>query len=76
MLQKELLSVGEAARRLGLSCSYLNKLRCVGGGPRYMKVGRRVIYLEDDLNAWLASCRRRSTSDGEHTSEQHKRTLP
>lgn len=60
---RENLSVIEAAEALGISQSYLNKLRCTGGGPRYAKVGRRVIYSNDELDAWLASRRRRSTSD-------------
>lgn len=60
---RENLSVIEAAEALGISRSYLNKLRCTGGGPHYAKVGRRVIYSSDELDAWLASRRRRSTSD-------------
>lgn len=63
MLRKDNLSTDEVAQYLGLSASYLNKLRSIGGGPRYAKVGRRVIYSRNDLDAWLTSCGRQSTSD-------------
>jgi predicted DNA-binding transcriptional regulator AlpA len=52
-----------AATYLGLSVSTLNKLRVFGGGPVYLKLGRRVAYDLADLDDWLASKRRRSTSD-------------
>ena len=46
-----------------MSKSYLNKLRVIGGGPTYVKIGRRVIYDTNDLDAYLARHRRTSTSD-------------
>ncbi len=52
-----------AATYLGLSVSTLNKLRVFGGGPVFLKLGRRVVYDLADLDDWLASKRRRSTSD-------------
>jgi predicted DNA-binding transcriptional regulator AlpA len=53
----------EAARHLGLSESTLNKLRLTGGGPVFIKLGRRVLYNMQDLEAWLQQHRRTSTSD-------------
>lgn len=58
------LNVDEAADLIGLSASTLNKLRVFGGGPQFLKLGRRVVYDPADLDAWLAERRRRSTSDG------------
>lgn len=55
----------EAATYTGLAESTLEKLRVHGGGCPYMRVGRVVVYDPDDLDAWLASHRRSSTSDGE-----------
>lgn len=53
-----------AAEYLGLSTSTLAKMRLRGDGPVYMKAGRRVVlYDADDLDAWLESRRRRSTSE-------------
>lgn len=57
------LSVEAASRHIGLSVSTLNKLRVFGGGPVFLKLGRRVVYHLADLDAWLATKRRRSTSD-------------
>lgn len=58
------LCVQAASERVGLSVSTLNKLRVFGGGPVFLKLGRRVAYDVSDLDAWLDSKRRRSTSDG------------
>ena len=57
------LSVEAAASYMGISVSTANKARCAGGGPSYAKIGRRVVYDVRDLDAFLASKRRRSTSD-------------
>ncbi len=57
------LPVEGAANYTGLSSSTLNKLRVSGGGPAYLKLGRRVAYNVADLDDWLDSKRRRSTSD-------------
>ena len=47
----------------GLARQTLAKLRVYGGGPKYIKVGRRVIYDTRDLDEWLESRKRCSTSD-------------
>ena len=57
------MPVGAAAEYMGLSASTLNKLRVFGGGPVFLKLGRRVTYDVNDLDSWLASKRRTSTSD-------------
>jgi predicted DNA-binding transcriptional regulator AlpA len=55
--------VSDAAKFLALSVSFLNKLRCSGGGPKFCKIGRAVLYDPADLETWLAERRRASTSD-------------
>ncbi len=52
-----------AAAYLSLSTQRLAKMRLTGEGPVYRKVGRSVLYLRSDLDAWLESLSRRSTSD-------------
>jgi hypothetical protein len=42
----------EAAAFLRLSPRTLEKRRVHGGGPRFRKFGRRVLYAIDDLEAW------------------------
>jgi len=61
----KLLSTLEAAGYCGSSASTFEKLRVFGGGPAYIKLGRRVVYARDDLDAWVASHRRHSTSEAE-----------
>ncbi|MBF0562722.1 MAG: helix-turn-helix domain-containing protein [Alphaproteobacteria bacterium] len=54
----------EAAAYCGLSKSSLEKLRLTGGGPAYSKAGARiVVYSVEDLDAWIGSQRRFSTSE-------------
>lgn len=61
------LDVRAAARFIGSSKSSLDKLRLTGGGPDFVKIGAgvsgRVGYRVIDLQDWLASRVRRSTSD-------------
>ncbi len=53
-----LLHVRETAARLGLSKSTLDKMRCAGKGPRYVKsTDRAVRYDPADLDAWIAARR-------------------
>jgi predicted DNA-binding transcriptional regulator AlpA len=61
--ESRLLNVIEAATRLSVSASYLNKLRITGGGPPFLKIGARVAYDPVDLSTWLEGQKRRSTSD-------------
>lgn len=46
------IRVKQAAAYLGLSKSTMDKLRHFGGGPRYFKLGRTIIYDVADLDAW------------------------
>lgn len=46
-----------AAAKLGVSVHTMRAWRCRGIGPVYAKVGRRVLYLDQDLDAYLAACR-------------------
>lgn len=58
-----LLDNEQAAKLLGLSTSTLNKWRVYGEGPRFAKIGRRIAYRLTDLEAWIASRLRGSTSE-------------
>lgn len=51
-----------AASYVGLTTSTMEKFRLTGGGPKYIKLGRTVVYDQDDLDAWLDAHRRSSTS--------------
>ncbi|PIB92602.1 AlpA family transcriptional regulator [Caulobacter sp. FWC2] len=57
------LRTPEAARFLGLSDRTLEKHRSYGTGPIYRKIGGRVVYTLDDLQAWSERGARTSTSD-------------
>lgn len=53
----------DAAIYAGVAPRTLSKLRSVGGGPIYAKLGRSIRYAVADLEAWLRAGRRTSTSD-------------
>lgn len=53
----------EAGAYLGLSARTLEKHRIYGTGPVYRKLGSRVVYAIEELDAWAAIGTRRSTSD-------------
>lgn len=56
----------QAAAFLGTASSTLAKWRLRGHGPPYFKLGTRmVVYDVEDLEVWLATRRRQSTSEGE-----------
>lgn len=59
------LTTPQAAAYAGLSASLLNKLRCRGDGPPYLKLCDRVLYDRADLDAWINAHRRQSTSEYE-----------
>jgi len=53
----------QAAGYIGVSISWLDKPRLRGDGPAFLQIGGRVVYDLADLDAYLASCRRQSTSE-------------
>ena len=61
-LDSPLLTVGEAADILRCSVSSLNKWRCSGRGPRFVRVGSRVRYRRADLAKYISELTRSSTS--------------
>lgn len=60
------LNNSEAAVFLRLSPRTLEKLRVLGGGPRFRKFGRRVLYAIADLEAWADEHSYGMTSDPEY----------
>lgn len=57
------LTQKQAAAYLTMGPSTLEKWRISGTGPAYAKISRRVIYEIEDLDAWVQTHRRRSTSE-------------
>ena len=56
-MDKRALNETEAAAYIGFSIFYLRDCRVgrLGPGPKFIKVKRKVLYLRDDLDAWLDS---------------------
>ena len=51
----------EVARRWSLSPRTLERWRWIGQGPRFLKIGGRVVYRLDDIEAYEAEQLRSST---------------
>ena len=64
-VQRRYLRTPEAGHYLGLSGRTLEKHRTFGTGPRYRKIGGRVIYALADLDTWADEGAHRSTTDRE-----------
>lgn len=64
------LTNAEAATYLRLSPRTLEKQRVIGGGPRFHKFGRRVMYALADLETWASERSFETTFDPEYL-ERH-----
>jgi hypothetical protein len=61
------LRTADAGRFLGLSGRTLEKHRVYGTGPTFRKIGGRVVYAIDDLEAWADRGAQTSTHDPRKT---------
>ena len=58
-MSKTTLTEKEASAYIGMSCSFLRQDRMNGirvnrtPGPRFLKIGRSIRYLKEDLDHWL-----------------------
>jgi excisionase family DNA binding protein len=60
---EEFLTPKQAATFLRVSKSYLDKLRVDGGGPRFLRFGRKILYRRSELNVWAEQRCFSSTSE-------------
>lgn len=61
---RAILRPPQAAAYVGLTVSTLAKRRLYGERPHFVRLGRKAIgYSITELDAWLAECGRKSTSD-------------
>lgn len=71
-LPRRYLTNHEAAAFLRLSPRTLEKLRVIGGGPRFRKFGRRVMYAVDDLVEWADARSFEATFDPEYAARRDR----
>lgn len=76
LLPPRFLRTKEAAEFLSLSSRTLEKHRTYGTGPSYRKLGGRVVYSIDDLQAWAQRGAVTSTSDPRGSVLPAKRHSP
>ena len=69
-MNKQILNTSEAANYLGVSKAFLERDRWAGARIPFIKVGTRAVrYRFSDLNAYLDSQVRKSTSDTGDTGD-------
>lgn len=65
-MQNELLTTSQAATLLGVSMAFLERDRWAGARIPFIKVGSRAVrYRQSDLDAYIESKVRASTSQGD-----------
>lgn len=69
---EKLLTQKEVARLLGVSERTLERHRVFGTGPGFVRLGRLVRYRVSDLEAWVKSSVRRSTSQLEASTAEER----
>ncbi len=58
------LTLTEAAARLGVKEQTMRRWRCYDTGPKSYRIGNRVYYDADDLDAWEAAQKARTERGG------------
>lgn len=61
----DLLTEEVVAARLSISVKTLRNWRWQGRGPRFLRLGRAVRYSPAEIELWLKTCVRSSTTEGE-----------
>jgi hypothetical protein len=70
----QLMDEKQAAALLNVSVKWLQARRCKGGGPKFAKIGGRLVrYAVDDLEAFVQAAVRSSTSDPGAPPPKHSR---
>ena len=67
------LNTAQAAHYLGLSRKTLEKLRVIGGGPKFRRHGHHVVYHIADLDAWSDERAHHTTHRPAHMAEPEER---
>ena len=68
----DLLTTVEAAKIVRLSPAALTSFRKSSGGPAFVKLGGRIFYTIEDLEAWVASCRKTAGDSDKGSGEKGK----
>ena len=72
-LAPRLLRVKDAAIYCGFAKSTLDKMRCKGDGPRFIRRGKAVYYPVADLDEWIASLPRFSNTSQADTANGNEK---
>jgi len=58
----EYLTTDEVANKVRAKAETVRYWRHIGAGPKSFKVGRRVLYAAEDVEAWIAEQREATTT--------------
>ncbi|MBF0110157.1 MAG: helix-turn-helix domain-containing protein [Magnetococcales bacterium] len=71
-----LLNTAKAAEFLGLGASTLEKYRLLGQGPKFCKLGSRVLYPTSSLHEWATARLVGSTSEADSLRSRLAANIP
>lgn len=57
------MDAASAALYLGLNTKTLDNWRCYGRGPEHIKLGGRIFYFKEDLDAFIERCKFKSSTE-------------
>jgi len=61
---EKLLNEQQVEEQYGISKRWLQKMRCQGGGPKFLKIGNKTVrYRPSDIETFLVAHEKISTSD-------------
>jgi len=63
LLQKEVMTLGEACEYLSVSPSYLYKLTCTDQIPHYIPTGKKIYLKRSEIDGWILRNRQSTNAE-------------
>lgn len=71
LLQKEVMTLGEACEYLSVSPSYLYKLTCTDQIPHYVPTGKKIYLKRSEIDAWILQNRQATNAEIEQAAVEY-----
>lgn len=71
LLQKEVMTLGEACDYLNVSASYLYKLTCTDQIPHYVPTGKKIYLKKSEVDQWILRNRQSTEAEIEQAAVEY-----